>query len=61
MTERKNLQVGLEVDCQNLRSQLEAERRTGETMNSKLRFIMEEVKKKDDFIQKHIVKRRLLP
>lgn len=46
---------------QNLRNQLDAERRTCESLNSKFRFLVDEIKKKDEFIQKHIVQRRLAP
>lgn len=58
IADRKNLQVTLEIESQNMKNQLDVEKRTTESLNLKVRAMLDEVKKKDEFIQKHIVSRK---
>lgn len=41
IADRKNLQVTLEIETQNLRNQLEVERRTTESLNHKVRYMLD--------------------
>lgn len=59
ITERKNIQVGLEIEIQNLKNQIDVERKTAEALSCKFKLIVEEVKKKDQFIQKQIIGKKL--
>lgn len=49
----------MEIEIQNLKNQVDVERKTADSLSSKFRLIVDEVKKKDQFIQKQIIGRKL--
>jgi hypothetical protein len=59
IAERKNMQVGFEVELQKLKNDAEAEKKTAESVSSKLRAAVEETRSKDEFIQKYIMGKRV--
>lgn len=59
IAERKNMQVGFEVELQKLRNQADNDRKLSESINGKLRAAVEESRSKDEFIQKYVMGKRL--
>ncbi len=59
MSERKNIEVGYQIEIQNLKNLLSGEEKKWISLEQKAKLILEESKKKDNFIQVYIMGKRL--
>jgi hypothetical protein len=59
ISDKKNLQVQSEVECQKLKSQLAVEQKKVASLEQKIKLVVDENKKKDNFIQTYIIGKRL--
>lgn len=53
------MQVAFGIEMQNLKNDLGSERRANESLAQKIKYLNEENKKKDSFIQTYIIGKKL--
>lgn len=61
IAERKGLEVGFDVQLQKLKNDMDVQKKAGESLAQKLKLAGEEVRSKDEFIQRCIMGKRLGP
>lgn len=59
LSERNNTQVAFDIEQQKVRAELLSEKRVNESLGQKLKYLNDENKKKDGFIQTYIVGKKL--
>jgi hypothetical protein len=59
--ERKTQQVAYEVELQNLRNELNTTQKALDSLNHKMRQVLEDSRKKDEFIQRYVMGKKLSP